>query len=249
LDNIDVTGQDLKAEEIAKKTVAELTKANARIVMREFEKAKKKWLKTKIPTKDNLAEIKKTAIEFRIKIPQLQNQQPKCWINPDYEKVFSYYKKQVEETLMENRHALTLLKGFSMAKVDRRRRDIQSKIDHLTNLKNKNQKLLNSAQRSRASSIIKFLQTKKETLKQLTKKEIKHAEQLVPQLKNYATKLNQLKKSTHQFHVIKTSTVTVNPARRANPDSSLKDRPQKTKTFPSQWKCTKCGRETKKPPL
>jgi len=246
-DKIDASRQNLEIEEWTKNLIAKQAKAEGQHILREFETAKQKWSKARFPTKEKLETIEKIAIQLRTELPHLRNTQPKCWEEPDYEKVFSNYKKLVEKSVPENRHALMLLEDFSLLEVDRKRRGIQSKIDHLTSVLNKRKNLLDTAQQRHAASIIAFLHTLQYNIRQISKKELDRAEQLTREIKNCELELDQFKRDTHNFKPIKESTITI-AGRIANPDSSLEDRPPKTVSFVSRWKCNKCGRETDKPP-
>lgn len=155
-------------------------------------------------------------MELRTELPHLRNIQPKCWEESDYDKAFSNYIVLVDKSVSKKRHALMLLEDFVPLEVDRKRRGIQSKIDHLTDVLNKRKNLLDTAQQRHAADIIAFLQwvqhnfmLKSETLslsspkiallqklqhnfRRISRKELDRAEQLTREIKNYA--IDQLKR-------------------------------------------------------
>ena len=216
--------------------------AKNKSISEEFETAKQKWSKVKVPAKKDLEKVEKMAIELRNELVHLRNTQPKCWEKPlDYPEVFSDYKEQVKNSVRKHRQALSLLEGFSRLEVNSKRIDIQNSIDHCISVLKKGRKFLDFPRQRSAESIITSLQTKRYGFIQIGEN-LDRAEQLKSEIEGYKMELDQFKKDTHEKIAIEESTAIIEPGRVANPDSSLEDRPPRTERFVSKLKCSKCNR-------
>ena len=239
---IDKTGQERDIDRWAKRLFDKVALAKRESISKEFETAKQKWSKVKVPTKKDLEKVEKMAIELRSDLAHLRNTQPRCWEKPlDYPEVFSDYKEQVKKSVRKHRQALSLLEGFSRLEVNSKCIGIQSSIDYCISVLKRGRKFSDFSQQRRAESIIATLQTKRCGFIQLGES-LDRAEQLKSEIEGYKMELDQFKKDTHDWIPIEESMTIIETGRVANPDSSLGDRLPRTERFVSKWKCSKCNR-------
>jgi DNA-binding MarR family transcriptional regulator len=224
-------------------------KAKLRLsAVNKMKAVEEKWKNYQIPDKKLAYEIQGDAAKLLAATQETAQKQPLCHVNPqNYEQEFSQYRPQIENLIAQNNRTTKIVNNYAQIK------DYQSlisaDIETISKTITKYDSIAEAAtQVSQLRISLGKLNSIQFQLEYFDEKQLSQFEMLKIQLGENSRLLEFLKKQTHQFAPIKRESLAETPTRYPDPEGPIKNE-RKTRRYPMEEKCIKCGMTRKSEPV